>query len=263
MMQEALRVCTLQADLLWKSVESNLAAFSKKLDEVGQKVDLYVLPEMFSTGFCMQPEEVSASSGKKSLAWLIDQAKQREAGFCASVLFRLEDGRFVNRMFLVEQDGSYSHYDKRHRFALAGEHEAYAEGDSQPVISTFRGWKILLQVCYDLRFPVFSRNTVNGYDAVIYVANWPQTRRHHWRTLLTARAIENQAYCIGVNRVGKDGNDLLYVGDSMIVDPLGTTLLELNDSVSFGIAEITKSSLSDLRARLPFLLDADRFKLYD
>ena len=262
-MQEALRVCTLQAELVWKSVESNLAAFTKQLDEVDQKVDLYVLPEMFSTGFCMQPEEVSASSGKKSLAWLISQAKHRQAGFCASVLFRLDDGRFVNRMFLVEQDGSYTHYDKRHRFALAKEHEAYSEGNPQPVISTFRGWKILMQVCYDLRFPVFSRNTTNGYDAVIYVANWPQTRRHHWRTLLVARAIENQAYCIGVNRVGEDGNNLYYVGDSMVIDPLGNTLLELSNSASFGIAELTKSPLQEVRERLPFLLDADRFTLLD
>ncbi len=262
-MQDSLKVCVLQSDLVWKNVDSNLSVFSKQLDEVDQKVDLFVLPEMFSTGFCMQPKEVSSSAGKKSLRWLIAQAKQRQAGFCGSVLYLLDDGRYVNRMFLVEADGSYTHYDKRHRFALAKEHEAYSEGSPQPVIAHFRGWKILLQVCYDLRFPVFSRNAVNGYDAVIYVANWPEPRRLHWRTLLTARAIENQAYCIGVNRVGADANGLSYVGDSMVLDPLGALILDVKSAASFGVVEIKKSLLHETRIRLPFLSDADRFTLDD
>ncbi len=262
-MQDSLKVCVLQSDLVWKNVDSNLSAFSKQLDEVDQKVDLFVLPEMFSTGFCMQPEEVSSSAGKNSLRWLIAQARQRQAGFCGSVLYLLDDGRYVNRMFLVEADGSYTHYDKRHRFALAKEHKAYSEGSPQPVIALFRGWKILLQVCYDLRFPVFSRNAVNGYDAVIYVANWPEPRRLHWRTLLVARAIENQAYCIGVNRVGEDANGLSYVGDSMVIDPLGGVSLDLNNAASFGLAELKKGMIVATRTRLPFLLDADRFSLVD
>ncbi|MFK8055336.1 MAG: amidohydrolase [Saprospiraceae bacterium] len=263
MIQPVLQIALLQADLVWNNVEANLHAFTRQIDEAAKEVDLFVLPEMFSTGFFMQPEHAAHNTGEASLQWLIQQAKQRKAGFCGSALYRLPDGRFVNRMFLVEHDGSYTYYDKWHRFAMAGEDKMYATGNRLPVIAEFRGWKILLQVCYDLRFPVYSRNRLNGYDAVVYVANWPETRRLHWRTLLAARAIENQAYCIGVNRIGRDGNDLKYQGDSMVIDPLGVPILDMFNMEGIAVSKLSYAHLVDTRNRLPFLSDADAFKLLD
>jgi len=263
MIQADLHVAVLQADLVWNNVNANLSLFERQIQAIDRHVDLYVLPEMFSTGFCMQPEEVAATAGEESLQWLLHQAKRQNAGFCGSLLYLLPNGRFVNRMFLVESNGTYTHYDKRHRFAMAGEDKAYAPGNREPVVAHFRGWNILLQVCYDLRFPVFSRNVAGEYQAIIYVANWPVTRRHHWRTLLTARAIENQAYCIGVNRIGQDENGLGYVGDSMIVSPLGNLILDHKDRADVGYARLNFKDLMEVRKNLPFLKDADAFRLLD
>lgn len=263
MIQPKLRVGLLQADLIWNNVSANLSAFEAQLDNVEGEIDLFILPEMFSTGFCMEPETVDSTAGEVSLAWLLTQAKLRNAGFCGSLIFRKLDGKFVNRMFIVDKDGTYTHYDKWHRFALGGEDKAYATGSSQPVIAEFRGWKILLQVCYDLRFPVYSRNKLNGYDAVVYVANWPKRRKYAWRTLLAARAIENQAYCIGVNRTGTDDNGLVYEGDSLVIDPLGNLLLDMQEATGFGEAELSHDAVVLLRKKLPFLADADSFSLHD
>jgi len=263
MIQPTLRLGILQTNLIWNDVKANLSDFERQIDEVTEQVDLFVLPEMFSTGFCMQPEEVSATAGEESLEWLIKQARRRQAGFCGSVLYRRQDGTFVNRMFLVDSNGSLFHYDKWHRFAMAGEHHAYAEGSRRPVIALFRGWKILLQVCYDLRFPVFSRNKADGYDAVIYSANWPMKRRLHWRTLLQARAIENQAYCIGVNRIGTDQNGYEFKGDSLVFDLQGEAQLDMLSNAGFGLVELKHEELLETRKRLPFLADADSFRLHD
>ena len=263
MIQQTLRIGVLQTNLIWNDVEANLSAFEQQINEVTEEVDLFILPEMFSTGYCMKPDQVAHTAGEQSLEWLIKQARRRKAGFCGSVMYRLKDGRFVNRMFLVDSDGSLFHYDKWHRFAMAGEDKAYATGSRKPVVAIFRGWKLLLQVCYDLRFPVYSRNRQDGYDAAIYVANWPVPRRLHWRTLLCARAIENQAYCIGVNRIGKDENGLKYSGDSLVFDALGTSILDMLETSGVGLVDLHHSSLVETRRRLPFLADADSYRLHD
>ena len=261
MKQERLRVAGVQAPLVWQDPEANFAYFERALARIGE-ADLVLLPEMFSTGFTMTPAEVGPEVGETSLAFLLRMARQYEACFGGSCVFHMGEGRYVNRFFIAYPDGKAAHYDKRHRFAMAGEHEAYSPGDEQPVMVEVRGWRVLLQVCYDLRFPVFSRNqTDEPYDIIAYVANWPAPRRSHWRTLLQARAIENQSYVVGVNRVGQDDNALAYVGDSLIVGPAGEVLADARDAESVIAGELHAGRVAHLREKLPFLRDADAFRL--
>lgn len=251
-----LQVAVLQTALVWQDAAANRRQLAAQLQQI--KADLIVLPEMFSSGFSMQSAVIAEPEGE-TLAWLKQQAAQCGAALCGSVATRTEHG-CVNRCYFVTPQGSVSYYDKKHLFRMAGEHQAYVAGDKRVVVQ-YRGWRLLLQVCYDLRFPVFSRNR-NDYDVALYVANWPAARSHAWRTLLQARAIENQAYVLGCNRVGQDGNGVDYSGDSLAVDYLGQPLAELapNEAgVLSGLLDIT--ALTQYRQQFPAHLDADEFSL--
>lgn len=259
-----LRVALAQAELAWHDPEANFAALDALTREAAAGADLVVLPETFPTGFAMDPARAGADVGARAHAFLAGCARRSGAWFCGSTPHYLPVAKaYVNRMLVVGPAGQTHHYDKRHRFAMAGEREAYGEGDARPVVVAVRGWRILLQVCYDLRFPVFSRNRAGdgGYDLAVYVANWPRPRREHWTTLLRARAIENQAYVVGVNRTGTDGNGLAYAGGSVAFDAVGAPLVELGEAPAVRAVDLSAGGLADLRAQLPFLRDADGFAL--
>ncbi|HBT15106.1 MAG TPA: amidohydrolase, partial [Erwinia persicina] len=209
-----LNITVLQQPLVWMDGQANLAFFNDLLDDI-QGRDLIILPEMFTTGFAMEAATRSLPE-VEVIAWLQEKARAANAMVAGSAAIQVEHGA-VNRFFLVEPEGKVHFYDKRHLFRMAGEHEHYLAGERREVIE-WRGWRILPQVCYDLRFPVFSRNQ-NDYDLALYVANWPAPRALHWQTLLQARAIENQAYIAGCNRVGSDGNGHQYSGNSRIISP--------------------------------------------
>ncbi len=251
-----LRVALLQTELVWQDAAANRRQLAAQLQDV--QADLIVLPEMFSTGFSMQSTEIAEPEGE-TLAWLTQQAKQLGAALCGSVATRIASG-CVNRCYFVTPEGEVSYYDKKHLFRMAGEHQAYQAG-AERVVVTYRGWRILLQVCYDLRFPVFSRNQTD-YDVALYVANWPAARSHAWRTLLQARAIENQAYVLGCNRVGTDGNAIAYRGDSLIVDYLGQPQVDLApDEAGVLTGTLNLIALRQYRQQFPAHLDADKFSL--
>ena len=254
-----LKVAVLQTTLVWQDCHANLTQLTAQLADLEQ-VDLIVLPEMFSTGFSMDSSQVAEPEPGEALLWLKQQAALYQAAITGSVAVRTAEDHRVNRLYFVAPDGAVQFYDKRHLFRMAGEHHAYQAGQ-QRVIVNYRGWRILLQVCYDLRFPVFSRNK-NDYDAMIYVANWPAPRSRAWWVLLQARAIENQAYVFGCNRVGQDGNGMQYVGDSLIVDYLGKPTAELAaDEAGVLYATADLKALHAFREKFPAALDADKFDL--
>ncbi|WP_421506333.1 amidohydrolase [Erwinia rhapontici] len=252
-----LNITVLQQPLVWMDGPANLAFFDGLLADI-QDRDLIILPEMFTTGFAM---EAAASSLPENevIAWLQAKAAAAHAMVAGSAAIQVEKGA-VNRFFLVEPEGKVHFYDKRHLFRMAGEHEHYLAGDRREVIE-WRGWRILPQVCYDLRFPVFSRNQ-NDYDLALYVANWPAPRALHWQTLLQARAIENQAYIAGCNRVGTDGNGHQYSGDSRIFSPQGE-ILALGEPHQAARLDATLSleNLREYREKFPAWRDADSFSL--
>lgn len=263
--RDTLEVALAQAPLAWQAPGDNFAALRRLVGERASGADLVVLPEMFPTGFTMTPGDLPESTGPRAREFLSAEATRTGAYYLGSTPYHLpERGGYVNRMLLVGPDGSVAHYDKRHRFAMAGERDAYLPGDAHPVVVDVHGWRILLQVCYDLRFPVFSRNRASGagaYDVAVYVANWPSPRRAHWKALLRARAIENQAYVFGVNRVGSDGNGLDYAGDTRAYGPAGDLDLDLGAATEVGRVSLTRRRLLDVRQQLPFLADADGFAL--
>lgn len=218
-----MKVAVIQSPLVWEDPQLNRNYFEAKINTIVSEVDLIVLPEMFTTGFTMQAEAVAETMQGQTMLWLQSLAKARKCAITGSLIVT-EDGKFYNRMVFVFPTGEVQQYDKRHLFTLAGENVVFTAG-TEKIIIEYKGWKICPLICYDLRFPVFSRNTEN-YDLLIYVANWPKTRINAWDTLLKARAIENMSYTIGVNRLGVDGTNLEYVGHSQIVDYLGNSVLE-------------------------------------
>lgn len=255
----AVKVSLLQTTLYWQDSEANLAHFSALLAKL-EPVDLVVLPEMFSSGFSMQSAEIAEQEPGPGLTWLTEQAKALNAAITGSLAVKTTTGDYVNRLYFVSPDGAVSFYDKKHLFRMAGEQHAYQAGRER-VIVRWRGLRFCLQVCYDLRFPVFSRNQ-NDYDVLIYVANWPAARRHAWSSLLLARAIENQAFVIAVNRVGQDGNDIHYSGDSVVVDYQGQLLASLPKSEAGVLtATLDGTALAQYRQAFPAHLDADHFRL--
>ncbi|MDP2714176.1 amidohydrolase [Rheinheimera sp.] len=250
-----LRVALLQTELVWQDAPANRQQLALQIAQLD--ADLIVLPEMFSSGFSMQSQDI-AEPEADSLGWLKQQAAQSGAALCGSVATRTPRG-CVNRCYFVTPDGNVSVYDKKHLFRMAGEHQAYVAGE-QRVVVQYRGWRLLLQVCYDLRFPVFSRNR-NDYDIALYVANWPAARAHAWRTLLQARAIENLAFVLGCNRVGSDGNGVAYSGDSLIVDYCGQPVAELAPQQAGVLcATLDYAQLVQYRQQFPAHLDADPFQ---
>lgn len=252
-----LKVAAIQSDLYWESTGKNLDMFSRKIESI-EDVDLIVLPEMFNTGFTMNVDELAESMDGISFHWLKNQAVKNNAVVTGSIIIK-EEEKYFNRMIWMKPDESFDIYDKRHLFTMANEHQYFTPGNIRKVV-TLKSWRILINVCYDLRFPVWSRS-IGDYDAMVYIANWPNKRSHHWSALLRARAIENQSYLIGVNRYGTDGNDFYYSGNSVILNPLGETLAEANDEENILISDLKIEVLNKTRSSLPFLADRDSFKI--
>ncbi|MEE2025526.1 amidohydrolase [Alkalimonas mucilaginosa] len=253
----AVKVAAVQCRLHWQDPKANRQQLAGQIAALSGQ-DLIVLPEMFTTGFSMDSAAVAEPAGGESLNWLKQQAALSGAALCGSVAVT-EQGRYYNRLYFVTPEGQYFQYDKKHLFRMAGEHDAYQAGTDR-VIVPWRGLRFCLQICYDLRFPVFSRNR-NDYDVLIYVANWPAPRRLAWRTLLAARAIENQCYVIGCNRIGSDGNGVEYSGDSLLLDYLGQSLVDGADRAAVLAAELDGAALQQFKDKFPAYLDADGFEL--
>lgn len=253
-----LRVKVLQQPLVWMDGEANLRHFAQQIALLAES-DLIVLPEMFTTGFAMQAAKDSLSE-ERVVQWLTEQATLSGALVCGSAAIQLHEGA-VNRFFFVDPVGKYSYYDKRHLFRMGNEHHHYHAGQVRQIIE-WQGWRILPQICYDLRFPVFTRNRNNDYDLIIYVASWPAARAAHWRALLLARAIENQCWVIGCNRVGEDDNQLSYQGDSQVISPEGSIVAQLPANQAATLhAEIDLQRVVNYRESFPSWQDADRFTL--
>ncbi|WP_376696499.1 nitrilase-related carbon-nitrogen hydrolase [Wenzhouxiangella sp. EGI_FJ10305] len=256
---ENLEVGLVQADLVWQDPEANRRRLAALMD-TQPGCDLYVIPETFSTGFLGDAGLEAETMEGPSVAWMREQARARAAVVAGSLVIDDGSGRRFNRMVFMPPEGELTSYDKCHRFEFGGENERYTAGDQQVVVE-WRGWRIDLQVCFDLRFPVWCRNDRN-FDIQLFVANWPAPRADHWRSLLKARAIENQAYVIGVNRCGRDGNDLDYVGDTVLRRFDGARMLEIGNVESCGRVRLDRAALDDFREQLPFLADRDRFSLH-
>lgn len=252
-----LRLSLLQASLAWHDPAANCATFEALARDAGES-DLLILPEMFTTGFTMAPQDAAEPLDGPSIAWMRALAAKHDSGVCGSLALRDGD-HFVNRFVFVHPDGRLDSYDKRHLFALAGEDRAY-RGGAERVVIDYRGWRIVPQICYDLRFPVWHRYA-QGCDLMIFVANWPAPRIDAWSTLLKARAIENQCFVAGVNRVGRDENDKRYPGASALFGPGGETLLAAGDVTTALTAVVDRDALDRQRERLPFFRDADTFEL--
>lgn len=256
---DTLRITLVQSHLDWHEPTSNLARFTDLVAPLGGKTDVIILPEMFTTGFTMLPNEVAEPMQGPTVSWMQSSAEQLNAVITGSIVVE-ENGQYYNRLLWVEPGGRILHYDKRHLFAMAGEADHYEAG-SERLIIDYAGWRICPLICYDLRFPVWSRNT-QEIDLLIYVANWPSTRAGDWTTLTQARAIENQCYVAAVNRIGEDANGYPYRGDSTLIDPGPRRVLcQLEGVEAVTTLSLAKSELVAFREGLPFLRDQDGFRL--
>ncbi|RZJ35274.1 MAG: amidohydrolase [Flavobacterium sp.] len=251
-----MRVALIQSDLVWEGKQSNLTNFRDKIRGLKGKADLIVLPEMFSTGFTMNPSNVAEPMSGETVRWMIQMAKEANAALCGSVVIE-ESGSFRNRCLFVKPSGEVVYYDKRHLFTLAGEHQTYCRGNEKVVV-TYKDFRICLQVCYDLRFPAFSRYN-DDYDMLIYVANWPEPRIGAWDALLRARAIENMCYVAGANRIGEDPNGNKYPGHSQVFDVFGNSVVETSAAEAIFITDVNVEDLREARKRFNFLEDRDQF----
>lgn len=259
MMQENLKIALIQADLVWEDPKQNLENFSKKIENISETVDLIILPEMFTTGFTMNAKNVAESMDGNTVAWMQSIASRLNTVIIGSLVI-LEENNYYNRLLFVEPSGRIQHYDKRHTFTLVGEDEVYTAG-AEKLIIDYKGWKICPLICYDLRFPVWSRNT-EDYDVLLYVANWPKPRISAWDALLKARAIENMSYCIGVNRIGVDGVNSVYSGHSAAYDVLGNIITSIEpDKEQTQVINLEKRHIQGYRNKLKFLDDSDKFTL--
>jgi len=253
-----LNVKTIQTDLIWQDAAANQQRFEQLVEDAAD-ADIIVLPEMFLTGFTMQPESLAEAQTGAQVKWLLDLAQRTDTALCGSLIIESEEG-YRNRFLFVTPDGRITRYDKRHLFRMGNENEHYASGTERVVVH-YRGWRILPIICYDLRFPVWCRNQ-NDYDLLLCVANWPAPRRQHWRVLLQARAVENQAYVIGVNRIGRDGKGLEYAGDSMVVSYNGDLLVDSTPNEPYvGNAHLNLDELMQFRENFPAWADADQFEI--
>jgi len=259
----SLTITLIQTDLQWEDKAANLRVLEHKIRTIKERTEIVVLPEMFNTGFSMQPELFGETMDGESVEWMKRVSAERKIILTGSLIIK-EDGNYYNRLIWMLPTGEYGFYDKRHLFAFAGEDKFFSSGNKR-FIASVKGWRINLLVCYDLRFPVWSRQQVNEtgaeYDVLIYVANWPDRRSHAWKTLLCARAIENQSYVVGVNRVGNDGNNIYHSGDSMVIDPLGEVLYHVKDDEDIFTITLDKTHLQSVRHKLPFIKDGDEFQI--
>lgn len=254
-----LRVLLMQSMLQWEDGAANRSRFSDLLEGLEGSTDLVLLPEMFTTGFSMRSRELAEGMDGPTVAWMRAQARKLDAALYGSAIIG-EGGKYFNRGLFVVPDGTVTTYDKRHLFRFADETSHFSAGVDRVVVQ-WRGWRLLLQICFDLRFPVFARNR-GDYDAILYVANWPEARRYAWSQLLIARAIENQCYVVGVNRVGMDGKGIHYTGDSAIIDPKGQ-VTEVLPERSLTSAQLHWAPLEEFRKKFPVALEADGFTLMD
>ena len=261
-------ITTIQTNLHWENKTANLEMLEKKVLGIAEKTNVVLLPEMFSTGFSMQPALFAETMEGETVNWMRQLAKQKNIILGGSIMVS-ENDVYFNRFIWMQPNGQFGFYDKRHCFSLAGEDQHYGSGNKRTIASV-GGWKINLQVCYDLRFPVWSRqqlqqdeqNNFNPeYDVLVYVANWPERRSSAWKTLLQARAIENQSFVFGVNRVGNDGNQIYHSGDTMVVDPMGEVLYQNSHNEVVHTITIEKNKLKEVREKLPFWKDGDHFLL--
>lgn len=261
----SLIITIIQTNLYWEDKKANLQLLEEKINSIKEKTEIIVLPEMFSTGFSMQPEKLAEKMDGETVAWMKKISSSKKIILTGSLIIE-EEGKYFNRLIWMLPNGQFGYYDKRHLFAFAGEDEKYTAGNKR-LIASVKGWKINLLVCYDLRFPVWSRQSnINKeneneleFDLIIYVANWPQRRSLAWKTLLQARAIENQSYVVGVNRVGNDGNNIYHRGDSMIINPLGEIIYHKEDDEDIFTYTLSKEKLDEVRTKFPFWKDADEF----
>ncbi|MBI5403244.1 MAG: amidohydrolase [Ignavibacteriae bacterium] len=254
-----LRVTIMQFPVYWENIEKNLKFFSNKLDSFRGKTDLVVFPEMFTTGFTMNVKEFSEDMKGKAAEFVIKYAKKLNAVVCGSVIIK-SGGKYNNRLLAGMPDGKIYCYDKRHLFRMAKEHTVFSKGSKQLILN-IKGWRVAFYVCYDLRFPVWSRNTGN-YDAAVFSANWPMERNYYWKTLLLARAIENQCYIIGANRTGTDKNGFKFSGDSAIINPMGRYVLNAKNKSGVYTGELDMELLVNFREKFPVHMDADKFKIF-
>lgn len=253
-----MKIALIQTSLIWENPIENRSHLAQKITGFMEDVDLIVLPEMFSSGFTMNPKAVAETMQGETIAWLQHLAKAKDCAITGSLVIE-ENGNYYNRLVFVFPTGEIKTYDKRHLFSLAGENECYTAGKDKLVLE-YKGYKICPLICYDLRFPVFSRN-VENYDVLLYVANWPKPRVNAWDILLKARSVENMCYTIGVNRIGKDHNHHEYVGHTQVIDFLGEYVLEPQEADAVFIVELNKAKLLQTRSKLAFLDDRDKFIL--
>lgn len=252
-----LNISLIQADIVWEDKAANLAQYERYINDIQEKKEVVILPEMFSTGFTMNTTTLGERMDGPTVQWMKHMAKQHRCILTGSLIIE-ENGNYYNRLLWVQPDGVVGHYDKRHLFAYGDEHNHYTSGTKR-LIASVKGFRICLMVCYDLRFPVWARNLDDAYDVLVYVANWPERRSLAWKTLLQARAIENQCYTVGVNRVGSDFKGLTYSGDSSVFGPLGETLWQESNNVAIQTIMLEKDVITKTREQLPFLNDADKF----
>ncbi|OFX50920.1 MAG: amidohydrolase [Bacteroidetes bacterium GWB2_41_8] len=259
MTKELLNIAIFQLDLVWENRSANRIKIDEWLQQIDKNTEVVFLPEMFATGFSMNVSELAEPMNGETVNWMKKRCSEHQLALCGSLIIQ-ENGNFYNRMLFVEPSGKTSFYDKRHLFTMGNE-ESHFQAGTERLIVDYKGWRICPLICYDLRFPVWARNR-NEYDLLVYSANWPQARTEVWNTLLKARAIENQCYVVGVNRVGADGQGIEYSGDSQVFCPKGKSLLQslpnLEKSLS---ASLSYSELIDFRYRFPVLNDADNFIL--
>lgn len=253
-----MKIALFQTSLAWEDSASNRTFIEEYFMGEDASFDLFVLPEMFSSGFTMNPQNVAETMNGETISWMKSLALKKDCAICGSLVI-LDNNNFYNRFIFVHPNGEIDFYDKRHLFSLAGEEKVYTKGTSKVIIA-YKGWKICPQICYDLRFPAFSRNQEN-YDLLLFVANWPKVRIQAWDALLKARAIENLCYTVGVNRVGFDANNHEYNGHSQVLDELGNIVLNATDDLGVFITELDKNKMIETRQKLNFLNDKDNFDL--
>ncbi len=259
MIQNTLQVALIQSNIIWEDKQANITHLNQLLSPLATNVDLLILPEMFSTGFTMNTEHLAENMEGSTMEWMLDKAQFFQAVVTGSIIVH-EKRKYYNRLIWMHPDGSYQYYDKRHLFSMADEHKFFTPGKSKLIVH-LSGWKICPMICYDIRFPVWTRNLSPYYDLLLFVANFPQRRIEAWNSLLPARAIENQAFVLGVNRVGMDGNEIYYSGESGIYDPLGRCLDYRKDEEAILLVDLDYQQLIDTRSEMNFLEDQDEFKM--
>ena len=257
-MDQKLNVFIIQPDIVWLDIQKNLTKYETYLKDMGREVDLILLPEMFATGFTTDPAHLNPTDQNIVMRWMSGMAGQYNSSLAGSIPF-FHEGKFFNRFLIASPDGKFEHYDKRHLFSIGGENKNFIPGNDRLIFESMN-WKIVPLICYDLRFPVWSRNTVK-FDLLIFTANWPAVRSRAWEILLCARAIENQCFVIGINRVGRDGNSIEYCGLSQVISPLGELISGLTDQEQTVKITLNKEELDRIRNDFPVLADADNFTI--